>query len=112
MHYIIDNSEFWRIQNFVYSGLFRHFQAYPALSRQIHVYWGIVNVKAYSGLFKHIQDPLQLSYIHNVVMFQALAYLEPEAHWKPCETFTRLIQILSIVRAAYLSIIHPYSGQS
>ena len=43
-------------------------------------------VKANSGLFRHIQHPVQPSYVHNPLIFWALTYL------KPCETLTRLIQ--------------------
>ena len=48
--------------------------------------------KAHSGLFRHIQHSVQPSHIHNLAIFWALAYLEPEAYLKPCETLTRHIQ--------------------
>ena len=46
----------------------------------MHLYWGIV--KAYSGLFRHTEDHVQPLHIHNLAIFQALAYLEPEAYSK------------------------------
>ena len=48
-------------------------------------------IKAYLGLFRHIQHPVQPSHIHNLAIFWALAYLEPEAYLKPCEMLTRHI---------------------
>ena len=39
--------KFWHIQNFIYSGICRHIQAYSALWRHIQAYWGII--KAYSA---------------------------------------------------------------
>ena len=50
------HSEFWHIQNSIYSGIFRHIQGYLKLLRHIHVHWG--TVKTYSGLFRHIQHTL------------------------------------------------------
>ena len=45
----------------------------------------------------------------NFVIVQALAYLEPEALSKSCETLTRHIQNPAIVRTVYSGIILPYS---
>ena len=39
--------KFWHLQNFIYSGICRHIQAYSALWRHIQAYWGII--KAYSA---------------------------------------------------------------
>ena len=61
-------------------------------------------IKAYLGLFRHIQHPVQPSHIHNLAIFWALAYLEPEAYLKPCEMLTRHIITLPWVN------IQPYSG--
>ena len=41
---------------------------------------------------------------------KTLAYLEPEACSKPCETLTRHIQNPAIARNVYSGIIQPYSG--
>ena len=104
------HSEFWHIQNSVYSGIFRHIQGYSALWRHIHAYWRIF--KAYSGLFRHIHHPLQPLYIHNIVIFRALTYLQPEAYSELCETLTRHIQNPAIVRTfrtVFPGIIQPYS---
>ena len=57
----------------------------------------------YASIFNHIQSLLRHSYgdirhiqayssIHNLVIFWALAYLDLEAYWKPCETLIRYIQ--------------------
>ena len=91
------HSEFWHIQHSVFSGICRHIQLYSALLRHIdafHAYWHII--KAYSGLFRHIQHPVWPSYIHNLTICWALAYIELEA--KPCETLTRHIQNPAIFR--------------
>ena len=78
------HSEFCDIQHSVFSDLCWHIQSYSALLRHIHTYWD--TIKAYSGLLKHIQYPVQPSHIHNLAIFWSLAYLEPEAYLKPCET--------------------------
>ena len=83
------HSEFWYNQRSVFSGRYRHIQSYSALLRHIHAYWDII--KAYSELFRHIQRP-EYSHIHNLAIFWALAYLEPDAYLKLCETLTRHIQ--------------------
>ena len=41
---------------------------------------------------RRIQHPVQHSHIKNLVIFWALAYLEPEVYLKPCETLTMHIQ--------------------
>ena len=62
---------------------------YSALLRHIYTYW---DIKAYSALFSHIQHPVQSSHIHNLAIFWALKYLEPEANLKPLKTLIRHIQ--------------------
>ena len=84
------HSESWHIPNSIYSGTCKHIQAY-------------------SSLLRHISHPVQTSHIHNLAIFWALAYLEPEAYSKPCEILTRHIQNLTIVRRVHLGIIQPYS---
>ena len=49
------DSQFWHIRNSVYSGIFRHIQAYSALLTHIHAYWCIV--KVYLGLFRTLCNP-------------------------------------------------------
>ena len=83
------HSEFWHIQISVYSGKFRHIQAYSALLRHINR-WGIT--KDYWGLFRHTQNPVQPSHVHKLTTFWALTYLKPKAYSKLCETLTRHIQ--------------------
>ena len=51
--------------------------------------------------------------IHNLAIFQALAYLESEANSKPCETLTGHIQnpaIVRTVKTVYSDIYQSYSG--
>ena len=47
--------------------------------------------------------------IHNLVILQALPYLEREAYSKPCENLSRYIQNPAIVRTVYSGVIQPYS---
>ena len=54
-------------------------------------------------------NPVLPSQIHRLAKFRALAYLEPEAYSKPCETLTGHIQNPAIVRTVYSGIIQPYS---
>ena len=49
------HSEFWHIESSVYSGIFRHIQAYLHVLRHIHTYWGII--KTYSSLFITLSNP-------------------------------------------------------
>ena len=42
-------------------------------------------------------NPVLPSQIHRLAKFRALAYLEPEAYSKPCETLTGHIQNPAIV---------------
>ena len=103
-------SEFYFILNSIYSGISRDTQGYLAFLRHIHTYWDIV--KAYSGLFSHIQHPLWHLHIHNLAIFWALGYLEPEAYSKPSETLNRHIQNPAVVRTviqALFSRIPAYS---
>ena len=65
-----------------------YIQAYSASLKHIHAYWGII--KAYSGLFRYIKQPLQPSHIHNLDLFQALAYLELKAYSKTCHSHSIL----------------------
>ena len=50
------HSEFWHIQNSIYSYILRQIQGYSVCLRLSHACWG--NAKAYSGLLRHIQHPL------------------------------------------------------
>ena len=83
------HSQFWHILISVYSGKFRHIQAYSALLRHINR-WGIT--KDYWGLFRHTQNPVQPSHVHKLTTFWALTYLKPKAYSKLCETLTWHIQ--------------------
>ena len=47
--------------------------------------------------------------IYNLVILQALAYLESEAYSKPCGNLSRYIQNPAIVRTVYSGVIQPYS---
>ena len=87
--------------------LCRYIQAYSALLRYIHVYWGIF--KEHSGLFRRIFSTLCNSPIFTTLPYSNYWHLGPEAYSKPCETLTRHIQNLDIVRRVYSGIIHPYS---
>ena len=101
-------SKFWHIQNSVYSDIFRHIQAYSTWLRHININWVII--KRYLGLLRYIQNPVYPLHIHNLAVFWALVYLEPETFSKPCETLTRHVQNLAIARTIYSGIIQPYSG--
>ena len=85
-----------RIENFdivrtVYLGIFRYIQIHSAIFSHVKVkaYSGII--EAFSSIFRHIRT---------------LAYLEPEASSKVCQTckMIRDIQSPGIVRTVYLSI--------
>ena len=78
------------MQHCSFSGICRYIQSYSSLLRHIHTSWEII--KACSGLFRHIQHQVSPSHIHNLAIFWALAYLQPEAYFKPCETLTSHIQ--------------------
>ena len=69
----------------------------PAYSiNHIQHYWGIFmhietllrHIQAYSGIL----STLPSLHIHNLAIFWAVAYLEPEAYLKPCKTLTKYIQ--------------------
>ena len=45
------HSELWHVWNSVYSGIYKHIQAYSRLLRHIQAFWG------YSCFFTHIQHP-------------------------------------------------------
>ena len=53
-------SEFWHIQNSVYSDIMRYIQAYSALLRYIHAYWGIL--RHYSDILSTLCNPHILPY--------------------------------------------------
>ena len=102
------HSKFWHIQNFPYTGIFRHIQAQSALLRNIHAYKCII--KDIQTYFQSYSEPSVTLAYSQPCQFQALAYLEPEAHSKPCETLTRHVQNPATVRTIYSSIIQLYSG--
>ena len=84
-------SEFRHIQHCsAYSTLFRYMLAYSIIFSVTETYSRIF--KAHSGLFRHIQHPVLPLHIYNFGKFWALAYLEPETYFKPCETLIRYIQ--------------------
>ena len=87
------------------------FQVYASIFNHTQRYWGIFThignlIKAYSGLLRCIQHHVLPSHIHNLAIFWALAYLELEAHLKPCETLTWHIQKLAI--GHYSAIFRPF----
>ena len=83
----------------------------PCVFRDMLAYSSIFSIiEAYSGLFRHIHHPVWPLRIHNLAIFRATTYLEPEAYSKPCEILTRHIQNSAIVRTVYSSITLPYSG--
>ena len=92
------HSEYWHIQNSIYSGIFKRIQEYLALLRHFHSDGGIV--KTNSGLFRYIQHSLLLLYINNLALFRVLAYLEQEAISKVCETY------------AYSEVFHSQSSRN
>ena len=49
-------------------------------------------------------------YFYNLVLFQALPYLELEVYSKQCKTSPRYIQNPAIIRIVYSGIIHSYSS--
>ena len=103
------HSQFWHTQSSVYSGIFKHTQAYWALLSHIHTYWSIF--KAYSGTFSILCNPIEL--YGNPHIFTTLPYSEPlhlqlEVYWTPCGTLTRHIPNFIIIRTVYPSIIQPY----
>ena len=102
------HSKFWHIQNSPYTGIFRHIQANSALLRNIHTYKCIIKVHLdlFSVIFRALCNPR----IFATLPIPSLAYLEPEAHSKPCETLTRHVQNPATVRTVYSSIIQLYSG--
>ena len=54
------HSGFWHIRNYGYSGMFWHFQAYPALFRHIHAYWG--TIKAFTLIQAYSEHCVNLAY--------------------------------------------------
>ena len=84
------HSGFWHIPYSVFSGICWYIKSYSALLRHIHAYWDII--KVYSDLFRLIQHPVEPLHIDNLVIFCALAYLEPDSYLNLCERLTRHIQ--------------------
>ena len=74
----------------VYAGKLNHIQRYW-VSRHIDAYWETFsrNTIVYSGIFTTLCSPFN---IHDLAIFGAIAYLEPGAYLKPCETLTSHIQ--------------------
>ena len=80
------HSEFWHIQNYVYSGISRHIQRYSALLRHIHVYWDIMNTYSLPCVTLTYSQPCHIlspDIFRTRGIFEALTYLEPEAYSKP-----------------------------
>ena len=80
------HSEFWHIQNYVYSGISRHIQRYSALLRHIHVYWDIMNTCSILCVTLTYSQPCHIlspDIFRTRGIFEALTYLEPEAYSKP-----------------------------
>ena len=131
----IENTDIYRR---VYSDILRYIQGHSTMFSNVQAYWGTLMehimehiqallryiedieaysrissiIKAYSHIFRHtLCNPCILKIL--LAIFRALTYLELEAYSKPCETFTRNIQNLAIVRTTrtvYSGIIQSNSG--